>query len=513
MLSRFLLISLATLASAFAADLRLPAIFGDHMVLQAGKEIAFWGKGTAGDKITVEFLDPEGASRARSEATVGEDASWRLSLPSLPSGTAGRVHITSGQSGEKTFQDVLVGEVWLCSGQSNMGMGVRGSAEWEDAFQAADASKGQIRFFLSERTRAFTPQDDLVGQWVVATSETIGPSSAVAWNFARSLNETLHTPVGLIQSAYGGTPVQSWISREALDATEASKLVWQWHRELLDSRPEQEIEFARKMKAWEEANPTPELKQRNANRKPKPPYSEESPKAPNGLYNAMIAPLVPYTLQGVLWYQGEQNGKDPSGYGEMIQTLVQSWRRSWNDELPFYYVELANFTPAQKEPAEGKLAFIREQQAEVLKLPRTGSATAIDVGEAKDIHPKDKVTVGRRLARMALHDVYAQKLDGPARSPRFKDFSIKEGTVRLTFSDAQGLRSRLPVGVRGFGIRGADGNWVWADARIEGEEIVVSSPSVPQPEAVCYAWASNPKISVENSAGLPLQPFRTDKPQ
>jgi sialate O-acetylesterase len=513
MLIRFFIAFLVCQAPAFASSLRLPGILSDHMVLQAGRETALWGKGSAGDAITIEFFDPSGASKARVGAVVGADQRWKAHLPPLPAGTAGRLSLTSGQSGGKIIEDVLVGEVWLGAGQSNMAMPVRSSSEVEDALRAADASGSQIRFFLTERKRADQPLEDLSGQWVVATSETVGPCSAVAWNFARVLHETLHVPVGLIVSAYGGTPVQAWISREALDATEASKLVWQWHRDLLDSRPQQQEIYDRKMAEWKAANPTPELQAKNARRKPKPPYSEQSPTSPTGLFNAMIAPLIPYTLQGVLWYQGENNGKDPRGYGELIQALVQSWRTAWGGEFPFYYVELANFQPAQKDPAEGGLALIREQQAEVLRVARTGCATAIDVGEARDIHPKDKATVGRRLARMALHDVYEQKLEGPSRSPRFQAVAMDGGFARLTFSDAQGLRSRHPGGIRGFAIRGTDGRWVWADAKIEGEEIVVSNPSVLQPEAVCYAWASNPRISVENSAGLPLQPFRTDQPR
>jgi sialate O-acetylesterase len=510
---RSLLFSLfVCLSSAMAGGLQLPAIFGDHMVLQAGKETAFWGKATAGDKVTIQFLSASGDVQSKTEATVGDNARWSAKLPALPAGAAGKVQLTSAQSGEKVIQDVLVGEVWLGCGQSNMAMPVRGSSELEDALQAADASRSQIRFFLTDKVRADRPLDDVAGLWVVASRESVGACSAVAWNFARSINETLHVPVGLVVSAYGGTPVQAWISRETLDATNASKLVWQWHREQLDARPEQEVVYARKLKEWEEANPSQELKVKNAREKPKPPYSEDSPKAPVGLYNAMISPLIPYTIQGVLWYQGENNSKTPEGYGELIQALVQSWRKAWGADLPFYYVELANFTAPQKQPAEGGLALIREQQAEVLKLPRTGVASAVDVGDAKDIHPKDKATVGRRLARAALDEVYDRPQEGPARSPRFKSFSVKDGTVHLAFTDAQGLRSRLPAGVRGFAIRGADGRWVWGDAKIEGEEIVVSSPAVPQPEAVCYAWASNPKITVENSASLPLLPFRTDKP-
>lgn len=483
------------------------------MVLQAGKKIALWGRGGAGDKIAIQFLDEKGSVKARSEATVASDQRWKALLPEMSAGTTGRIEITSNQGGRKEIQDVVVGEVWLGSGQSNMAMPVRGSSEWEEAQKAADAAQSQIRFFITKKVRADKPLDDLSGEWIVATSETLGPCSAIAWNFGRALHETMHVPVGLIVSAYGGTPVQAWLSREALDATEASRLVWQWHRELLASRPEQQKVYDQKMKAWEEANPTPELKVKNENKKPKPPYSEQSPTVPNGLYNAMIAPLVPYTLRGFLWYQGENNAKDPRGYGELIQTLVQSWRKIWGDELPFYYVELANFKPAQKEPAEAGLALIREQQAEVLRQPRTGAATAIDVGDATNIHPKDKATVGRRSARMALNDVYNQKQQGPSRSPRFKSFSIEAGSVRLTFTDAAGLQSRLPSGIRGFAIRGADGHWVWAEARIEGEQIVVSNPAVTQPEAVCYGWASNPRISIENSAGLPLQPFRTNQTQ
>jgi len=277
---------------------------------------------------------------------------------------------------------------------------------------------------------------------------------------------------------------------------------------LTDSSPAVKAKRAADLAQWKQTNPTPELQFKN--HRPKPLYTETDNYVPCRLYNAMIHGLEPYTLRGFIWFQGDGNGAHPYEYSEMFTALIQQWRGEWRDpRLPFYFVEMNNMNQGpQKDPVEfNSLSVIREQQHGALRLPAVGMVAAIDVG-TPNAHFPNKKPVGERLAGLALHDCYGQM--GQVESPLFQGFTIERNHVRLKFSAAEGLRVRGGTALKGFAIKGATGNWVWATGKIEGEEIVVWSDQVPAPTAVRYAWSRNPITSVENGAGLPLYPFRTD---
>ncbi|MDE1169735.1 MAG: sialate O-acetylesterase [Verrucomicrobium sp.] len=502
-------------ASPAWAALRLPALFADHMVLQAGAPAAVWGWADPGAEVTVTFSGQEPV-----HAAAGSDGRWKAALPALDAGARGTLAVES-KGTKKEIADVLAGQVWLCSGQSNMEYNVDAPAsryaprEKEVDGNVALAHKeaapleGAIRYFQVTRFGADAPQDDVKGSWIVVTPENVGECSAVAWNFALRVHDALRQPVGLILSTWGGTPVQSWLPREALDATSVAADIWKHHAELIAQFPAAKKKYDADLAAWKAANPTPELQAENKRKMPRMPYYATCSLAPVRLYNGMIHGLAPYTLSGFLWYQGEADGKNPTQYAEQIRALVNAWRKDWEAELPFFYVELAGCGNPPQKPAEGGTAYIREAQAGVLQLPKTGVAIAVDLGLPKNIHPPFKKEVGNRLAGLALEKVYGQRVGG-VDSPQFEGFAVEGNSVRLKFTHAEGLRAKDGGPLKGFALRGAHGDWVWGDARIDGQDIVVSSPSVSAPAAVRYGWASYPTLSVENAAGLPLRPFRTD---
>lgn len=492
------------------AGLKLPALFSDHMVLQAGQEDACWGWAPAGDEVKVSFVNSAGETKATGSATAGSDGRWSLKLPVLSSGEKGTLQIRSGSS-EITITDVLIGEVWLGSGQSNMERAVSGGNVPQDmadnAKKEAAAAQPNIRFFYVTKFGADRPEPDVQGRWLVVTPEVVGKCSATAWYFAQSLRERIGAPVGMIVSCWGGTPVEGWTPREAIDATSVGASIWKKHNDLLAQFPPELVkELRAAMDTWNAS--TPEFKKQNP--KPRLPYWPTSSQVPTRLYNGMIHGLAPYTLQGILWYQGESNASRYNEYGELIRSMVSAWRKDWGTDLPFYYVELAGLGRPQLLPVEAPPAwpFIREAQAGVLQLPKTGVATAVDLGMADDIHPPFKKPLGQRLAGLAAADVYGK--EGLVRSPQFSGFKIESSKVRVTLAFADGLRTRDGGPAKGFAVRGADGQWKWAEAQIDGETVLVWNKEVERPEAVRYGWAGNPVLSLENGAGLPLRPFRTD---
>jgi sialate O-acetylesterase len=502
-----------------SAALRLPSIISDHMVLDAGQPSVFWGWADPDSRITVSFAG-SGGSNAKASATTGKDGRWELRLPALPAGSAGKIEITGDKEESKEIEDVLVGRVWLAGGQSNMDYRVDTGnvprATVEAARREATALKGAVRYYLIPEKGADEPLDDVVGQWFVASPESVGRCSAVAWYFGVKLHEDLQQPVGLVCSSVGATPVQAWMPKTALDATSVGEAVWKRHQDgLANYTPEAEIKYKADFKAWQVANPTGALQAQNAASKPREPYGPTSRGAPVRFYNGMIHGLEPYTLDGVIWFQGDGNAGFPKEYPELIKTLIQTWRKNWGAELYFYYVEMNNMWEPQVKPVENNrnLAPIREEQAAALELPRTGVVAALDLGDAEarvNPHFPNKKPVGDRLANLIAAEAYGKEL-GEVHSPEFAGYIVDGGDIRLRFKYAGGLRTRDGGPVKGFAIRGADGDWVWADAKISGQEIIVSNDQIPQPKAARYAWAANPVISVVNGAGLPMRPFRTDK--
>lgn len=508
------------------AELRLPAVISDHAMFQADRPVAIWGWADPGAKVQVAFGAGGAASAGNFIATADTTGQWSGQLPAMKDGTSGQLDVSTDQGERKTVTDILVGEVWLCGGQSNMEYDVQGTgrvntkdpAEVAEVAQnviiaqkEADAAQPPIRYFRVAALRANQPRDDVKGVWVLGSSKNVARFSAVAWNFAVALQNRLHAPIGLIVSCVGNTPVETWMSRETLLGTSVGAgVIARSQVERAAVTPDKMAKYQAALAAWKAANPTPALQSQNRkDRPPAPPNLSAENYVPDQYYNGMIRGLEPYTLRGFIWYQGAGNMAHPFEYGEMFQAMIKEWRAEWKDDrLPFYFGEEINFQAKQTRPVEPNgVSLIREQQHAALALPGVGMVCTMDLGNGNGHYPKKK-PVGERMAGLALRDCYNQP--GPVDGPLYQGFSIEGNKVRLKFSHAEGLRVRGGGGLKGFAIRGSTGDWVWATGEIDGQDIVVWSDQVPTPAAVRYAWAINPVTSVENGAGLPLYAFRTD---
>ncbi len=481
--------------------LTLPALFSDHMVLQAGSGPICWGWAAPQENIEITF-QPEGAAPTAASARAGSNGYWETHLPPLTAGQKGTLLISTSGGQKKQISDVLVGEVWLASGQSNMVFQVGRSSTAAEARTAAN--QPEIRLFRVSQVEASDPQKDVPGMWVVATPETVANFSAVAWFFGGRLHQELKMPVGLIQSAWGGTPIETWLSSKETTAFpgEVEFLRLAYEKQVADF-PAEETAYARLLEERKKAAPN----QTGIAPTPTPPLKPRIQNTASRCYNAMIHGLEPYTMRGILWYQGESNSGRPDTYRKLFPALANSWRKAFRQpELFFFYVELAGY--AKPGDQGGGWARIRESQESVLALPKTGVATAIDVGDANDIHPTNKQTVGERLALLALGETYGKP--GLHQSPQFRKAEAEGAKIRVSLDHATGLRSRTPD-IQSFTIQGKDGVWQNAQASIEGEQLVIWNPQVTEPQAVRYAWQSFPAISLENAAGLPLRPFRSDR--
>jgi len=675
-LSSQMISSKATLPSAFilaliflapprpaSADVKLPAIISDHMVLQKAGKVPIWGKADPGEEVTVS-IDGKTA-----KATAATDGRWMVSL-NLENSAPGPFEMTVAGKNKLTISDVVVGEVWIASGQSNMVWVL--SSTTGGAAEVAQSANPLLRQFHVKLVASPESLDDTEGQWVAASPETSGNICATGYYFAKKLQNELKVPVGLVQTSWGGTPVEAWASVEAIDSVPALKAsrerLWTADREY----PAKRKAFVDGMAAWTKDNgredrpaadvssfagmdvspegwapvkipgaitgaglpqagvvwlrkdvtvrntgenlqlslpidgydivywngalikqttfrnfpgmgsvrkcdiPPDKLKAgRNVlairlyepvapakftapplagltplsgewSAKPEytfPPLEADkkvvkppaNPLAPSHvashLFNGMISPILPYAMSGVIWYQGETNAERAWQYRTSFPLLIADWRKQWNKDFPFYFCQLANFKDKKPEPGESSWAELREAQSDALKLPKTGQAVLIDIGEAADIHPKNKKDAGERLARIALAKDYDRKI--PFSGPIYQSMKIEGGKIRLTFSPGDGglfakplpatydvktvagktaplVRNSPNSELEGFAICGADHKWVWADAKIEGDSVVVWSDKIPAPVAVRYAWADNPTCNLYNKAGLPAAPFRTD---
>ena len=494
------------------AAVRLPAVFSDNMVLQRGEPAPVWGWADAGEKITVRFAGQEKTTEADDEGR------WRLALDPLDASREPRTLTVAGEEATK-LENVLVGEVWVCSGQSNMEWPVSASNNASEEIASADYPR--IRLITVKKTVADQPRQDFEGEWVECSPQTVGSFSAVGYFFGRKLHKELNVPIGLIDSTWGGTPAEAWTRRQALENQDAlDPLLERWRRSIEEydaeratARYEEELERWKQAAAKAEAEGTkPPGKPRRQN------DPADSPHRPAVLYNGMIAPLVPYAIRGVIWYQGESNASRAYQYRTIFPTMIRSWRRAWGQgELPFYFVQLANFMERKEEPGDSAWAELREAQLMTLReLPNTGMAVITDIGEAHDIHPRNKQDVGKRLARWTLAKDYGK--DVVHSGPLFQRAEFKDGEVVLRFDHVGGglvakgdaLTDEEQRELRGFAIAGADKQFQWADAKIEGDTVIVSHPDIENPKAVRYNWADNPAGNLYNEAGLPASPFRTD---
>lgn len=457
-LFRLLVISATAAALPVArADVSLASIFTDHAVLQRGKPVPIWGNAAPGENVTVSYRNTSAST------TAGFDGKWRVELPAQQPGAAAEL-IATGKN-RLVLQNVAVGEVWICSGQSNMAFPVEkaGNAAAEIA---GSAGRSDIRFFKTALATPETPAEEASGAWVACSPETVGKFSAVGYFFARELQQVLGVPIGIINSSVGGTPIEAWMS-------------------------------ARALAAYPEAIAATEAGARNG----------KKARRPNVLYNGMIAPLLPYATRGFLWYQGEANAHDAdraTGYGELLKALITQWRRDFGQgDLPFYLVQLPNFkTPV---PESALWAVLRESQREALILPHTGMVVTIDVGNPNNIHPTNKQPVGHRLALLALEQIYTQPVT--ATGPVLIGQQLRGHRVCLEFDQTVVLESGE---ADGFELAGQDGRFLPAHAIPEGKALWLENSSIEEPVFARYAWANNPNACLFNKVGLPAAPFHVD---
>lgn len=477
--------------SSASAEVRLPNIFSDHLVLQQKQANKIWGWADAGEVISVSIAGQNHT------ASPGPDGRWEVTLDSLDAGGPHALTV-SGKNQKIELKDILVGEVWVCSGQSNMQWSVKNSSDPD--LEGLAANFPQIRMINFPQTGSQEPiLDHPKVHWQVCSPETVSTFSAVGYFFGRQLHQTLGVPVGLINNAWGGSAAEAWVNREVLekDGSYASML------ESWDAQAKQAEELAAKGDSLSEEDRKKLKDLQNRLR---------GNHRPANIYNGVLKSHLGYGIRGTIWYQGESNAGRAYQYRDLFPLMISNWRSEWGQgDFPFYWVQLADFQAEQAEPGESSWAELREAQSMTLdRLPKTGQAVIIDIGEGRDIHPKNKVDVGRRLARLALANDYGIQI--AAHSPRYQSMEKKDNSILLSFSHLNnGWRPFDVTHPVGFAIAGEDKKFVWADAKILADNRVeVSSPSVSDPKAVRYAWADNPVCNMYDGAGLPLTPFRTD---
>jgi sialate O-acetylesterase len=652
----FGLVLVAVTSAAALADVRLPAVIGDNMVLQQGVKVPIWGWAEPNAQIMVSVS----WHSMRWGVTADKDGKWVFKMNSPAPGGPYEMTITGNNT--VTIKNILVGEVWVCSGQSNMEFSVGAMQGWKTGVfdvgqEIAAADYPKIRLFTVQKMVADTPQSDCVGDWQLCSPQTVRGFSAVAYYFGRELHQNLNVPVGLIHTSWGGTPAEAWTSTRVLKTLADYKGVIE-DMEQARANPEpsqkkfeqQMVEWQKKIdlsgpdgkgcadvnyddsgweqmelpQYWEQAGladfdgmvwfrkdieipqswagkelilelgpiddmdvtwvngirvggfetpghwqaarkykiaPTVIRPGRNviavrvldtgggggiygspeqmkigpaeaageaaislAGRwrykksydlksmppQPRPPLFVNNPNTPASLYNGMLAPLIPYGIQGAIWYQGESNAGRAYQYRRLFPAMIQNWRDDWGEgDFPFLFVQLANFMAAKPDPSDSEWAELREAQMMTLALPNTGMAVIIDIGDANDIHPKNKQDVGKRLALWALAKTYGKEM--VYSGPIYKSMKVEGHNIVLHFDHVGGgLVAKEGEPSKSFAVAGADRKFVWADARIDGDTIVVSSDKVPEPVAVRYAWADNPVCNLYNKEGLPASPFRTD---
>lgn len=485
-----------TALSAFA-DVRLPSIFSDHMVLQRGQQNPIWGQAEAGESIQVTI------NGQTHRTTADASGKWRIELEPMEAG--GPYALTVSARNTITFAEVLVGEVWMCSGQSNMQWDLQKTNHAE--VEIVSANRPQIRLLTVPHRGTQEPQNDFDGEWVVCTPESIRDFSAVGYLFGRRLQDTLNVPIGLIDNAWGGSSAEAWVPTELLESDPAfaphAKRV---QAEAAAYTGEMHAARMAEYQAWIDAGqPSP------WQRRPGDPRSDQH--RPGNIYNGMLYPTIGYGMRGVIWYQGESNAGRAEGYTDLMVKVIRNWREVWGQgDFPFYWVQLADFGAETDTPQPGGWAYLREAQTRTLdRLENVGEAVIIDVGEGRDIHPRDKQTVANRLVRHALVKDYGYTM--ASESPRYKEMAPQDAAILLTFDHTEeGLYAFEREAIHGFTLAGEDQVFVNAEAKIVGKnQLKVWSEAVPEPVAVRYGWADNPVVNLYDRNGLPVTPFRTDQ--
>lgn len=553
-ISFFVNLLFAVVSQHIHAAVHLPAIFGDNMILQRNMHIPIWGRALPGEHIIINFQQRNYTTDANREGK------WRLKLGAYKAGGPYQMYIKD-KTGETHFQNIWIGDVWVASGQSNMEFGIQTEQHGQE--EIAKATDSLIHFFYVPMAYALTPQDDILkpgnaslnGKWVVCSPKLLADPgwawhgfSAAGYYFAQQIRDTQHCPVGMIGIYKGGTPAQAWISEAGLNRKPAFRHYLEAHQKLVNNLDQAKTAYSDQMaryqlavkqwnttvgdsfnqqkKQWDSVAAQAKILGRLAPAMPvpsRPRPSEPVPpevgfSAPANLYNAMVAPVVPYGVKGVIWYQGEGNGdrlSDAVEYKDLFPGLIDDWRNQWGqNKLPFLYVQLANYRAPAKFPSEGNWPWVREAQLKALALPLTGMAVITDIGDAENIHPRNKKDVGLRLSLAARKVAYGEQI--LASGPVYDGMKVEGHNIRLTFKAvgsgliADSARHRGQKDLAGFGIAGNDGKFVWARAIIDGNSIVVSADEIANPVAVRYNWADNPPGNLYNKEGLPASPFRTD---
>jgi sialate O-acetylesterase len=528
------------------ADVRLPAIFGDHMVLQQEARVSVWGTADASEKVTVTVGDHTATT------TAGTNGQWRVDLAPFPNGMAATMMTVAGKN-TLTFQDVLIGDVWVCSGQSNMEYAMQGASNAK--VEIPQANDPQLRLFKVTPKLSLDPLTELGGSWQLCTPDTVKGFTAVGYFFGRELRSTQNRPIGLIGTYWGGSTAQAWTSLSGLQKAPPFTRHLNIYKTNADNFAKQSDHYDDKVAAYKDAlqkwtdagnkkladawllNLRKAQREHQPNPIPNfPPKPQEPPlpggdqKAPANLFNGMIAPLIPYAIKGVAWYQGEYNTDDPMEYYTLFPRLITDWREKWGQgDFPFLFVQLPSLYVMGSPDFTRSITndhwdLLREAQEQTLALPNTGMAVALDVGGG--LHPPDKIDVGQRLALVARHNVYGEKI--AYSGPMFQTAKTVGNQMTISFTqvnsgltigtspfpDPKGSHALQPTDkLAGFIIAGADKKWVEADAQIQGDTVVVSSPQVTDPVAVRYGWGSglyDAECNLYNKEGLPASSFRTD---
>ncbi|MCU0791691.1 MAG: sialate O-acetylesterase [Opitutaceae bacterium] len=506
----FVTLAAFALCAVARADITLAPLFTDHAVLQCGKPVPIWGTADVGETVRVTFLDQTQST------TAGDDGRWRVTLDPLVARSEPATLTVVGKN-TVTLTDILVGEVWLASGQSNMGWIVRNTFDAD--LDVPASTNPLIRHVKIQQTVADAPATTVAidrSIWETASPATTANFTAVGYYFAREIQAHLGVPVGIINSSWGGTPAEAWTDPDTLARNPAFAYVAAAWADTLAAYPEKNLRYIADLAAWESA--------RDAAKSDGQPFNKPALNAPagpghrstpSGLYNAMIHPLVPYALRGAIWFQGENNAnRQPERYHELFSALITGWRaRFGQGDFPFYWAQLSSFGyfPTNNNTANGDAtnwAVLREAQTKTLALPATGQAITIDVGHHTDIHPRNKRAVGQRLARLALNRDYGIKLQDSG--PTFDKAVIDGATFRVSFTQVGGGLTTPFRELTGFEIAGADRVFHPATAAINGATVVVSSPTVTDPVALRYSWRNAPLGGLFNQSGLPAVPFRTD---
>jgi sialate O-acetylesterase len=490
----FLSLAIFTILSpATHAEVTLPTVLASHMVVQRNLPTHFWGWANPGESIAVTFRNQ---TRTTTADTLGK---WSLFLP--PGEAGGPFTVTVKATNTLTLDDVLVGDVWVASGQSNMEFEMRKAAT--AAVDLPKATNSHIRLMTVRKRTADYPQPDLetTTAWQSSTPESAKEFSAVAWYFAREIEEREHVPIGIIDSTWGGTIAEAWTSLTALGEDPALIPVFAARGHMADREADALLADKVRQKAQAEAR---------AQGKPEPQYPWHPALnmwAPAMLYNAMIAPLTPFPIRGVIWYQGESNSSLERAplYEPLFRTLIEDWRRQWQiGDFPFLYVQIANFKSTPLEV----WAPIREAQRRTLALRNTAMAVTIDIGNPNDVHPTDKLTVGKRLALAARAITYGEHIEFSG--PLFRQATPENDSIRIWFDHASHLIAKGGP-LTGFEVAGEDGNFSPAQAVIDGDTVVLSSTTVATPVAARYGWANSPDCNLFNEADLPASPFTSLK--